>query len=58
MIYLLDTNAVTDAMNEHPPLHARVAAASASSVQIDTPPEGGRTEVSMEFALLEPWSEA
>jgi serine/threonine-protein kinase RsbW len=28
-------------------------AASASSVQIDTPPEGGRTEVSMEFALLE-----
>jgi serine/threonine-protein kinase RsbW len=28
-------------------------AASTSSVQIDTPPEGGRTEVSMEFALLE-----
>ena len=28
-------------------------AASASSVQIDTPPEGGCTEVSMEFALLE-----
>ena len=27
-------------------------AASTSSVQIDTPPEGGRTEVSMEFALL------
>jgi serine/threonine-protein kinase RsbW len=29
-------------------------AASTSSVQIDTPPEGGRTEISMEFALLEP----
>jgi serine/threonine-protein kinase RsbW len=28
-------------------------AASTSSVQIDTPPEGGRTEVSMEFALVE-----
>jgi serine/threonine-protein kinase RsbW len=28
-------------------------AASTSSVQIDTPPGGGRTEVSMEFALLE-----
>jgi serine/threonine-protein kinase RsbW len=28
-------------------------AASTSSVQIDTPPEGGRTEVSMEFALPE-----
>jgi serine/threonine-protein kinase RsbW len=28
-------------------------AASASSVQIDTPPEGGCTEVSMEFVLLE-----
>lgn len=28
-------------------------AASTSSVQIDTPPEGGRTEVSMEFPLPE-----
>jgi serine/threonine-protein kinase RsbW len=28
-------------------------AASTSSVQIDTPPEGGRTEVSMEFALID-----
>jgi serine/threonine-protein kinase RsbW len=28
-------------------------AASTSSVQINTPPEGGRTEVSMEFALLD-----
>lgn len=29
-------------------------AASTSSVQIDTPPEGGCTEISMEFTLLEP----
>jgi serine/threonine-protein kinase RsbW len=29
-------------------------AASTSSVQIDTPPGGGRTEISMEFPLLEP----
>ena len=29
MIYLLDTNAVTDAMNEHPALQARVAVATA-----------------------------
>ena len=33
-------------------------AASTSSVQIDTPPGGGRTEVSMEFTLLEPWAES
>jgi predicted nucleic acid-binding protein len=30
VIYLLDTNAVTDAMNEHPTLQARAAASSAS----------------------------
>lgn len=30
MIYLLDMNAVTDAMNEHPTLQARVAAAPAA----------------------------
>jgi anti-sigma regulatory factor (Ser/Thr protein kinase) len=32
-------------------------AASTSSVQIDTPPGGGCTEVSMEFGLLEPWQD-
>lgn len=31
MIYLLDTNAIADAMNGHPSLRARLAAASASA---------------------------
>jgi serine/threonine-protein kinase RsbW/stage II sporulation protein AB (anti-sigma F factor) len=32
-------------------------AASTSSMQIDTPGAGGCTEVSMEFALLETWTD-